>query len=1093
MYRRIKLAVLLLISGMLAVSCTAWGQESAGADPYKATLDRLESLTVEPLKDWKYHADVAHPEDPALDDSSWEMMKAGDRWTDGARDLRRWIEIPEKINGYPVAGCRVELNVRIGSDDSAMITVFSNASVVYRGNEDMQQPILLTESAKPGEKYLIAIRVDVEPVETRLFRSELRIQPPDSRIDPGFLREEILAVRPLIAAYADGKEEREQIVDAAVKAIDLGALDRGDQAVFETSLEASQKKLQELNPWLKRFTIRAVGNSHIDMAWLWPWTETVEVVRNTFQSVLDLMREYPGFKYTMSTARAYVWMQDKYPELFQEIEKRQKEGRWEVTGGMWVEPDLNMPGGESLVRQILVGKRYFQKNFGVDIRIGWNPDSFGYNWQLPQIYKKSGIDFFVTQKLLWAHDYTTFPYKLFWWESPDGSKMLTYFPHDYAGGIDPVSLERDLSIWAPSIYGPELKDEPEIMHLYGVGDHGGGPTREMLDEAQRLMKPDAVFPKLEFSTATEFFNDLDKKLPEMKVPTWDDELYFQYHRGVFTTQAETKKRIRTTEELLLNAEKFASISTLYGKEYPSDDFETAWRGLLFDDFHDIFPGSGIGVNYQDAKKNLANVGRIGHGILHGAIKEISARANTEGPGVPVVVFNSLSWPRKEVIETEAQLPGSAKEIAVVDAAGKSVDSELLKMDPATHTAHFLLLVDVPSMGFRTYFVHAAVKTDVPRNPVKSSADSLENQFLRVKIDPHTGCMTSLFDKRTDTEALAPSETDTGGPTNSICGNLLQTFVDKPKQWDAWNIDADFEKVHWDLDTADEVKLVESGPMRAVIRIKQHFQNSTFVRDVTLTEDSPRVDVRTQVEWHEKHILLKVGFPLSAHNDKATFEIPYGSIERPTTRRTPAEQAEFEVPAIRWADLSDAKHGFSLLNNCKYGYDAKGNVLRLSLLRSPVWPDPNADQGHHEFTYSLYPHGGTWREADTVRKGYELNYPLMAGQTEKHQGTLGSERSFVQVEPGNVVLTAVKKAEDGNDLIFRYYEWAGKTSDVQLHVPAGATSADETDLMERPIGKLTLKDGVVSVPTKPYEIKTIRVEFGAAAVSEKQARSQALSK
>ena len=1069
-------AALLLFPGGLAAPRPSRAQESAAPNPYKSALDRLESLTVQPETEWRYHADVAHPEDPSLDDSSWGTTKAGDKWSDGSRVLRRWIEIPEKINGYPVRGCRVKLDLEIYSRGSAIITVFDNSSIVYRGDEDMQQPILLTESAQPGQKYLIAVRVDINTVETTLHRSELHIETPESKVDPGFLREEILGAQPLIAAYADGKEQREQVLDAAVRGIDFSALDQGNAEAFEKSLEASQTKLQELNPWLKRFSIRAVGNSHIDMAWLWPWTETVEVVRNTFQSVLDLMREYPDFKFTMSTARAYLWMQEKYPQLYHEIEERQKQGRWEVIGGMWVEPDLNMPGGESLVRQILVGKRYFQKSFGVDVKIGWNPDSFGYNWQLPQIYKKAGINYFVTQKLLWAHDYTTFPYKLFWWQSPDGSKMLTYFPHDYAGGIDAASLGKDLSIWAPSIYGPKLQGNPVIMHLYGVGDHGGGPTRTMLDNAQRLMKPDAVFPKIEFSTATAFFDDLDKKLPEINVPTWDGELYFQYHRGVFTTQAETKKRIRSTEELLLNAEKFAALSTLYGQSYPSSDFETAWQGLLFDDFHDIFPGSGIAVNYLDAKRNLEDVGRIGHGILHGAIHEISARANTEGPGVPVVVFNSLSWPRKEVVEATAQLPGPARHIEVLDAAGKSVDSELLRMDSATHTAHFLMLVDVPSLGYKTYFVRAAAKPAVPRNAVKSSSDTLENEFVRLRIDPRTGCMTSLFDKRSGTEALAPAETDTGGPKNSVCGNLLQTFVDKPKRWDAWNIDADFEKQHWDLDSADEVTLVEHGPLRAVIRVKQHFQNSTFVRDITLEEGSPRVDVKTQVEWHEQHILLKVAFPLSAHNDKATFEIPYGSIQRPTTRRTPAEEAQFEVPAIRWADLSDDRHGFSLLNNCKYGYDAKGNVLRLSLLRSPTWPDPHADQGHHEFIYSLYPHGGTWKEAGTVNQGYDLNYGLLAGQTEKHLGALGTQHSFIQIEPGNVVLTAIKKAEDGDDLIFRYYEWAGKSGDIQLRLPAGAQSASEADLMERPIAELPVKNGVVSVPTKPYEIKTLRVRF-----------------
>jgi alpha-mannosidase len=1083
----------------LFCSCLSFCQNASpkpeAPDPYKPTLDHLQSLTRQPESDWRVHSDVPHPEDPAIDDANWESVTVKNisgpggahpdeaHWM-GTHVFRRWIEIPESINGYATKGCEVKLDLRFGSPGSLMITVFSSGAIVYRGSDDDIQPVLLAENAQPGQKILVAARVVAgDDVQSEFFHSELILDPPPDRPNPTFLRLEILAARPVIEAYEEGKSEREQQLDAAVSAIDFSPLSKGDQAGFDASLKNSHAKLEALKPWLQQFTIRAVGNSHIDMAWLWPWTETVEVVRNTFQSVLDLMREYPDFKFTMSSARAYEWMQEKYPDLFAQIQQRVKEGRWEIVGGMWVEPDLNMPAGESLVRQILVGKRYFQKNFGVDVNIGWNPDSFGYNWQLPQIYKKSGMDYFVTQKLLWAHEFTTFPYKLFWWQAPDGSRLLTYFPHDYAGGIDAESLGSDLSIWMPSIYGKKLTDSPEMMHLYGVGDHGGGPTRVMLDHALRLSSPDAVFPKLEFSFAGSFFSDLEKKLPTMNVPTWNGELYFQYHRGVFTTQAETKRRIRRAEDNMLNAEQFASIATLYGRAYPQDEMELAWKNLLFDHFHDIMPGSGIAVNYLDAKRNLEDVDRAASEVTHGALREIAAHVNTQADGVPVMVFNSLSWPRTEVIEAEAQLPAPATQMEVRDAQGKPADSQLLSIDPATHRAHFLLLTHTPAVGYQTYFVRVATRPPSNHLTLKASSDTLENEFIRLKIDPQTGCMTSLFDKRSNRDALAPAETDTGGPKNSICGNLLQTFVDKPAKWDAWNIDADFEKQHWDLDHADEVKLVESGPLRAIIRVTNHFQYSTFVRDITLYAGVPRVDVKMQTEWHEKHILLKVAFPVSAHSNYATYEIPYGSVERPTTRNTPAEKAQFEVPAQRWADISDAQHGFSLLNDCKYGYDAKGNVLRLSLLRSPEWPDPHADEGHHEFTYSLYPHGGSWRDALTVRQGYELNYKLLSMQTEKHEGALPPQHSFLQTDGENVVVTALKKAEDGNDLILRFYEWAGQEKDVQFTLPANAISASETNLMEIPIASLPVHDGTLVVHTKPYEIKTVKVQFGGTNVAD----------
>ncbi len=1072
---------------LLFCSAASLCQDKA-ADPFKATLDRLDSLTRQGETEWRFHADIPHPEDPSINDSDWgtwtvkNVSGPGGRnaneehWT-GTRVFRRWVQIPEKIHGYATAGSKAYLDVRFGSQGTLTITVFSNGAIGYRGNDDQILPILLTENAQPGQKFLVAVRVvAADEVQSEFFHSELTIAAPKSRPDPALLRLEILANRPIIAAYEEGKADREQQMDAAVKAIDLAALDKGDQAAFDASLKSAHDKLAQLKPWLQQFTIKAVGNSHIDMAWLWPWTETVEVVRNTFRSVLDLMREYPDFKFTMSSARTYEWMQEKYPDLFAEIEQRVKEGRWEVIGGMWVEPDLNMPDGESLVRQILVGKRYFEKNFGVDVKIGWNPDSFGYNYQLPQIYKRSGMDYFVTQKLMWAHEFTTFPYKFFWWQSPDGSRLLTYFPHDYADPIDAEPLGSQVATWMPSIYGKTLTDHPEMMHLYGVGDHGGGPTRVMLDHAEQLKDPNTVFPKLELSFARDFFADMEKKLPSMQVPTWDGELYFQYHRGVFTTQAETKRRIRRSEENILNAEKFASLALLYGRPYPQDDMLLSWKRLLFDHFHDIMPGSGIAVNYLDAKRNLENVDRATDDVTLGSIREIAAHVNTLGQGVPVLLFNSQSWPRTDVVEIEVQLPEPARNIQVVDATGKPAEARLLSIDKDTHRAHLLLLAHTRSLGYATYFVRGATSAPAAHSLLKASADTLENEFLRVKIDQQTGCMTSLFDKRSGTESLAPSETDTGGPKNSTCGNLLQTFVDKPKQWDAWNIDADFEKQHWDLDKADEVRLVESGPLRAVIQIKNHFQNSTFVRDITLYAGIPRVDVKMQTEWHEKHILLKVGFPLSAHNKEATYEIPFGSVERPTTRNTPAEQAQFEVPGYRWADISDGKHGFSLLNDCKYGYDAKGNVLRLSLLRSPVYPDPHADEGHHEFTYSLYPHGGDWKQALTVRQGYQLNYKLISLPVEKHQGALPPEHSFLQVPEENVIVSAIKKAEDENALVVRFYEWAGKQGDVTLQLPPGAESARETDLMEKGTSSLPLNGNTLKVPTKPYEIKTVEVKF-----------------
>jgi alpha-mannosidase len=1063
-------ATLTVIICLLAVGTSA-AQETEAPDHYKEVGDKLQSLTRMDLSSCRSHADVPHPEDPSLDDSSWTPISLGATFESSVHVLRCSLTVPPQLNGYDLRGARLNVSFDFQGDGMTMLSIYSNSANVYRGNTDTLEPIVLTTNAQPGQRFVIALRLQVGDQPRKLARSEILIGSAEGRPDPSLLRIEILSLQPILGAYPDA--QRQQQLDVAVQAIDFGSLRTGNQSAFDASLRSAQQKLQALQPWVRNFRIRAVGNSHIDMAWLWPWTETVEIVRNTFRGALDMMQEYPGFTFSASSARAYQWMEEKYPELFQEIEQRVKEGRWEIVGGMWVEPDLNMPSGESLTRQILIGKQYFKQKFGVDVKIGWNPDSFGYNWQLPQIYKKSGINYFVTQKLLWAHEFTTFPYKLFWWEAPDGSRMLTYFPHDYGSMMEPVPMASDVAVWMPSIYNTDLKD-PVMMYLYGVGDHGGGPTRTMLDQAEQLMKPDAVFPKVEFSTAAAFFDDLNKK-SDLQIPEWKGELYFQYHRGVFTTQAKTKRRIRQTEQTLLDAEKYASLAHLYGRTYPHQDFTSAWKGLLFDQFHDIMPGSGIAVNYLDAKRNLEAVDRSASDILSNSLDEISSHINTQQSGVPVVVYNSLSWPRKEVVQADVQLAVATSEIEVLDSKDQVVPNQVLTNERDTHRVHFLFQAAVPAFGYATFFVRPAQKS-TSLSVLKASANSLENEFIRLKVDPQTGCISSLYDKRSKQETLAPAETDTGGPKDLACGNLLQTFVDKPKEYDAWNIDADFEKQFWSLDKADEVKLTESGPLRAVIRVRHHFQNSSFIQDITMYPGVARVDVKMQAEWHEKHILLKVALPVSVHSKAATYEIPFGSIERPTTRNTPEEQAQFEVPALQWADLSDARHGVSVLNDCKYGYDAKGNVLRLSLLRSPTWPDPHADEGLHEFTYSLYPHGNTWRESETVRQGYELNYKLRTTQTQNHGGMLPAMHSFVEVDPDNVVLTAVKGGEDDDSLVLRFYEWAGREADVKLQLPPGAQSASETNLIEQSIGILPLANGTVTVHTKPYEIKTVAIRM-----------------
>jgi alpha-mannosidase len=745
-----------------------------------------------------------------------------------------------------------------------------------------------------------------------------------------------------------------------------------------------------------------------------------------------------------------------------------------------------MPDGESQVRSLLVGKRFFQKEYGVDVRIGWNPDSFGYNWQLPQIYKRSGMDYFVTQKMTW-NDTNQLPFKLFWWQSPDGSKVLTYFPHDYANNnLNPVRLSADLATARQHSPGME-----QMMDLYGIGDHGGGPTRAVLDEGNRWTQTGMIVPKLEFGTAQSYFTGIEQKLSsdspvwnyasiakgykpptadvgKIGIPTWNSEMYFEYHRGVMTTQTQHKRNMRESEEQTINAEKYASLAWLNGDRYPNEQFTDAWKKIAFNGFHDLAAGSGIGIIYKEAQEEFDHVRYETNEISSRSLHSLAANINTKAAGdVPVLVFNPLAWPHTGVTTVSVQMPNaSSNGISLLDEHNHVLPTKILSSDEKTSTYKLLVQAhDVPSLGYQV--LHAVGGEKPFKSDLKASGTTMENDFLRVEVDPKNGCITSLYDKKSKFESLA----------KGACGNQLQTFHDLPKDYDAWNVDPGTLDHMTPIDKVDSVELTEKGPMRAVIRVTRTWQSSKFVQDIQLYAAADTVDVINDIDWKETHVLLKAAFQLAASGPMATYEIPYGTIERPTTRNNTWEQAQFEVPAMRWADLGDEHHGFSLLNEAKYGYDAVGNTLRLTLLRSATWPDPDADRGRQRFSYALYPHAGSWKQAMTERKGYQYNYELRTQQVAPHTGSMPLEHSYASVAQDNVVLTAMKKAEDDNGIIFRVFEWAGKQGDVTFTVPAGATSATETNLMEKSTGSpLALSGDKVTAHITPYEILSIRVDY-----------------
>lgn len=1064
------------------------------------TLERLDQLSALPDGSWRMHAgDLPHGEAVSLDDKAWQTVSGTpQKPANTGREavwFRREIVIPPTLHGYSLSGTDVSFQFQADANGPVPEIIYFDGRRVALGDDLEEIPLL--HNVKPGDKVLVAVKL-LPTVDDKRFRgAQMKIAFAPNRPNPQDLQRQLISAAYLVPSLAPGDAGKQDTLDAAIKAVNLHALDAANQAGFDASLRASQTKLEALRPLLQTANYHLTGNAHIDAAWLWPWTETVDVVKRTFTSAAQLMSEYPTYTFSQSAAAYSEWMADKYPDLNDQIAKRVKEGRWEIVGGMWVEPDLNLPGGESQVRQLLVGQAEFKKLYGVTAKIGWNPDSFGYNWQLPQIYKRSGMDYFVTQKMHW-NDTNQLPLKLFWWESPDGSKVLTYFPDDYAyTNLNPVRLAASLAKGRTRAEGMT-----NMLDLFGVGDHGGGPTRTMLDEGLHWMGKDAqgdktagpekVIPKEEFGTALPYFQQVqaqlnpdsptwnyvtlgrgDQKLPtpgqdQISVPTWKDELYFEYHRGVYTTQAAHKRNMRESEEWMLNAEKAASLAWLDGKEYPQGELNEAWKKVLFNQFHDLAAGSGIGVIYRDAQKDYDQVKWATDEVSHASLNTIADRVDTRGKGdVPVMVWNPLAWERGGLVEVDVQMPKAADTISLVDSKGHVVPSQVLSSDGATHRFHLLAQVEnVPSMGYTV--LHAVEGRRDFASDLKSSNLTMENAKLRVVLDANTGCITSLYDKQSNFESLAA-----GG-----CGNELQAFKDTPKAYDAWNVDpGTFDVPPTLIHKVDSIQMVETGPLRSVVRIKRTWGQSTFAQDVILYRGADEVVVKNDIGWHETHVLLKAAFPLAATSSKATFEIPYGSIERPTTRNNSYEKAQFEVPAMRWADEGDAQHGFSLINESKYGYDAVGDTLRLTLLRSPVWPDPEADRGEQRFSYALYPHAGAWKTAATEARGWEFNYGLQAMQVAEHEGTLPAEHSFATATGAHVVLTALKKAEDSHALVARMYEWAGQAGEVTLTVPQGVKSAEVVNLMEDPTGqKLTVSGDQVKVPVTPYMIQTVRLEY-----------------
>ena len=761
-----------------------------------------------------------------------------------------------------------------------------------------------------------------------------------------------------------------------------------------------------------------IGNAHLDPVWLWQWQEGYQEAKATFRSVLDRMAESPDFVFTSSSAGIYEWVEQNDPPMFEEIRARIAEGRWQIVGGWWIQPDCNIPGGESYVRQGLYGQRYFKEKFGVTATVGYNVDSFGHHGMLPQILKRSGMDSYVFLRP--SPNEKGLPGRLFWWESDDGSRVLTFrIPFEYC--TNNASLEPHIRRCATEIKAPYT----DLMCFYGVGNHGGGPTKQNIETIRRMNEAPQV-PRLVFSTPNQFFREVNRG--DLPIPVVHEDL--QHHAsGTYATHSGVKPWNRRAENLLLAAEKWSAVAQwLLDYPYPTD-LTSAWKSVLFNQFHDILAGTSIGPAYDDARDLYGEALAIASRGLNHATQAIAWQIQIEPEeGMkPVVVFNPHAWQSKTNVELEfGRLPENA---VLLDDQDRQIPLQFVQSWAAARGRNRLSFVaDLPPLGYRVYRVASRQPVAVP---VISADDRvLENDWFRLEIDEATGAIRSLVDKGLGAEifrdlaakpAVIEDRSDTWGHDVFSYQNVIGAF------------------------TATSIKLVEHGPVKAVIRVRSSYGSSYLVQDFTMYRELPQIDVGVTVDWHERFKMLKLQFPLNLNFIRATYEIPYGHIERPVNGE--------EEPGQTWIDLSgtlrgsEELYGLSLLNDSKYSFDVHNKTLSMTVLRSPIYAhhDPFVpsnddhyvfiDQGVQQLTYSLLPHRGSWETAGTVQCAAELNQrPITLIETYHPWGTLPQCATFLQADQDNIVVSAVKRAEDGDDLIVRCYETAKVRTDATIRLP-----------------------------------------------------------
>ena len=964
--------------------------------------------------------------------------------------FRTDMTVPESFDGKTLF---FHLRTQIDEWDDAknpQFLLFVDGEVA-QGMDMNHREVLITRSAKAGQTY----HIDLQSY-TGTLHAEFSLIAEMWEVDPEINSLYWDLQVPLQAFSRLDEESRSRmdltrVINDTVNLLDLR--EPYSEAYYASIREASayiRKHLYEELGGHDEVIASCIGHTHIDVAWWWTVAQTREKACRSFATVLRLMDEFPHYRFMSSQPQLYVFLKERHPELFEKIRERVREGRWEPEGGMWVEADTNLTSGESLIRQFLHGKRFFREEFGVDNKILWLPDVFGYSGALPQIMKLCGIEYFMTTKLAW-NQFNKMPYDTFMWKGIDGTEILSHLITTLGVG-QPVSnffTTYNGNLHPDALIGGWLRYQQkainnDILVSYGHGDGGGGPTREMLETSDRMEYGITGLPKVRQCFARTYFDELKERVGNSsRLPTWEGELYFEYHRGTYTSMAQNKRGNRKAEFALMNLETISALAA--GRAaYPAEALEKMWKTVLINQFHDILPGSSIREVYEVSRREYEELQSEASRLMDERLHLLA------GDSGEITVFNTKGFTSDEIVAL-----GTLNAPALSDSDGRLYPVQ------QTPDGAFAYLENLPSKGYRTFTVSDEEADET--EPFTIGEKSIETPFYQVEFDAQ-GFITRLYDREEERDVLRPGER----------GNRMRMYEDKPIYFDDWDIDIYYSEKGWDVDDLESFAWTECGPVRATLEIKRRISKCTVEQKIHFYADSRRIDFETRLDWHVHQHLLKVYFPTAIHSDEATFEIQFGNVKRKVHQNTSWDVARFESCGQKWMDFSEGHYGVSLLNDCKYGHSVKDGVIALTLVKSGIEPNPECDQGEHIFTYALYPHAGDWR-CGTIPEAYCLNQPAMA----VHGGTPGSVFSLADTADANVMLETIKQAEDGNGWIVRVYETDNARTRTALYWNRPVRHVESCNGLEEKIQDLSFRDagdGCTEIPfvIKPYEICSFRI-------------------